>query len=70
MSCHENHEISYNHNAFISGIIFVCIYVVALKKFTHNKMSYVFNVGKSSPFDTSLPNGVSLISKFSLIFMN
>ena len=29
--------------------------------YTHNEMSYLFNLGLITPLDTSLPNGLSLI---------
>ena len=37
---------------------------------TRNKISYAFNLGLITPLDTSLPNGFSIVFKFSLIFMN
>ena len=36
--------------------------------YTHNKMSYVFNVGLNTHLDTSLPYGFSLIYSFFYYF--
>ena len=72
MGCHVNHEISFNQNAFILKYNIILLYKWShyKKKYTHNKMSYVFNLGLVTSLDTCSPNGFSLIFKFSLIFMN
>ena len=66
MGCHGNHEISYNHNEFIFED-YICLHLRGRIEqiYTHNKMSYGFNVGLINPMDTSLPNGFSLSVKFS-----
>ena len=71
MGCHGNHEISYNQNAFIfEDNIFWHLSGPIEQFYTHNKMSYGFNLGLIAPLNTSFPNCLSLIFKFSLIFMN
>ena len=56
----------YKQNAFILRAIFVLHLSGPIKQiYIHNKMSYVFNVGLITPWDTRLPNGFP-----SLIFMN
>ena len=57
MSCHGNHGISYNQSAFIfEDNIFLHLSGPIEQIYTHNEMSYVFNVGLITPLDTSLTN--------------
>ena len=71
MGCHENHEISDNQRAFISDDnIFFAFKWSHLQIYTHNEMSYVFNLDLITPLHTIVYLCFSLIFKISLIFMN
>ena len=71
VSMATHYDISYNKNAFIfEDTIFLPLSGPIERIYTQNKMSYIFNVGLITPFNTSLPNVFSLIFKFSLIFIN
>ena len=53
MVCHGNHEISYNQRAFISKDIFFLHLSCPIEQiYTHNEMSYVFNLGLITPLHT------------------
>ena len=57
MGCHGNYEISYNQSAYIfEDNIFLYLSGPIEQIYTHNEMSYVFNVGVITPLDNSLPN--------------
>ena len=63
MSCNQN-EIIFEDSIFwhLSGPI--------EQIYTHNEMSYVFNLGLITCLNTSLPNGFFIINKFSFTFKN
>ena len=53
MGCHENHDISYNQRAFIfEDNIFLHLRGPIEQSYTHNEMSYVFNLGQITPLHT------------------
>ena len=57
MGCHGNHEISYNQKAFIFRTIFFLHLSGPIEQiYTHNEMTYEFNLGLITPLDNSLPN--------------
>ena len=53
MGCHENHEISYNQRAFIfQDNIFLHLSGPNDQIYTHNEISYVFNLSLITPLHT------------------
>ena len=68
----ENHGIIYNQRAFIfEDNIFLHLSGPNEPIYTHNKMSFVFNLGRLTLLDTIVyPCFFSLIFNISLIFMN
>ena len=53
MGCHGNHEISNNQRAFIAyDNIFLDLSGPIEQIFTHNEMSYGFNLGLITPLHT------------------
>ena len=57
MGYHGNHEISYNQSAFIfKDNFFLHLSGPIEQIYTHDEMSYVFNVGLMTPLDYSLTN--------------
>ena len=58
-------KISYNKSAFIfRTIFFLHLRGPTEQLYTHNEMTYVFNVGLITPLDTSLPNVLSSFLSF------
>ena len=55
MGCHGNLEISYNLSASIfEDTIFLHLSGPIEQIYTHNKMSYVFNLGLINPWPTTI----------------
>ena len=55
MGCHENYEISYNQRAFIfEDNIYLHLSGPNEQIYTHNEMTYVFNLGLITPLHTKV----------------